>query len=402
MKNNKLKQILFVIFMIAIFLRLSAVFSQKESERMPQIDAIGYDEMAVNLASGNGFSLFVNGSYVPVAYRTPVYPLFLAGIYSIFGHSYIVVKIIQAVIGALFCILIFLIVNAIYNNVIAGLIASLCIALYKPFISGFSYYGGPALLLSEYLFMFMVGLTILTTAYFIKNEDKRVGMLAGIFTGLTILTRSEFVIFTILLVIYLLYIAHFSVVTFFKKYFIIYLFIMLTMSPWIVRNYIVYKEFIPLSTTGGAIFWLGNNSLANGGQSDADSIPVMKNFLNNQESKELFKIGIKELRSNPRRVPRLFIRKILVHWAPFENGFKKFNPFYAFALFFGSIGILFFRNKVILEKILLIILLSTTLTAIVTFGEPRYRYPYEPYLIIFAALAFSGIIRKIYRMQRDN
>ena len=81
MKNNKLKQILFVIFMIALFLRLLAVFSQEESERMPQIDAIGYDEMAVNLASGNGLSLFVNGSNVPVVYRTPVYPLFLAGIY---------------------------------------------------------------------------------------------------------------------------------------------------------------------------------------------------------------------------------------------------------------------------------------------------------------------------------
>jgi 4-amino-4-deoxy-L-arabinose transferase-like glycosyltransferase len=123
MKNNKLKQILFVIFMMALFLRLLAVFSQKEIDKLPTSDAAGYDEMAVNLASGNGLSQFINGSIVPIAYRTPVYPMFLAGIYSIFGHNYIAVKIIQAVIGALLCIVIFLISNIIYDDATIGLIA---------------------------------------------------------------------------------------------------------------------------------------------------------------------------------------------------------------------------------------------------------------------------------------
>lgn len=164
------------------------------------------------------------------------------------------------------------------------------------------------------------------------------------------------------------------------------------MSPWIVRNYIIYKEFIPLSTPGGFTFFRGNNSLANGGISDTawswEDAGIQKN-------KEYFKMGIEYLKNNPKRIPNLFIRKVLVHWAPFENGFKLFNAFYAFVLLFGSIGILFFRKKVVSENILLLILLSTTLAAIITYGEPRYRYPYEPYLIIFSALTFSEMIRKI-------
>lgn len=164
------------------------------------------------------------------------------------------------------------------------------------------------------------------------------------------------------------------------------------MSPWIVRNYIVYKEFIPLSTNGGIVFWIGNNSLANGGSSSA---AWSFEDGDNKKSKEYFKMGIEYLKNNPKRIPKLFIRKILVHWAPFANGFEFFNSFYAVILLFGSVGILFFRKKVVLENILLLILLSTTLAAVITFGEPRYRCPYEPYLIIFSALTFSEMIRNI-------
>ena len=392
MKNN-IAKILFCIFVIALFLRLLAVFGQKEADRTPRSDASGYNEMAVNLASGNGFSQSVNGSMSPVAYRTPVYPMFLAGIYYIFGRHYITVKIIQAILGALFCIIVFLISNIIYDDAVIGLIASLCTALYKPFIS-FRFYGGPASMHSEYFFMFMVGLAILALLYFIKKGNIKTGMLAGFLMGLAMLTRAEFAIFPVLLVIYLLYASHLSIKELLKKYFIVYLFIILTMSPWVMRNYIIYKEFIPLNTLGGGSFWLGNNSLANGGESDptlflADS--------NNKKSKEYFKMGIKYLKDNPRRIPKLFIRKILVHWAPFADGFKLFNPFYTIILLFGSIGILFFRKKNILENIILLILWSTTLSAVITYGEPRYRYPYEPYLIIFFALALNEVVRRLKR-----
>ena len=390
--KNNIAKILFGIFIVALFLRLLAVFSQKEIDRVPRSDASGYDEMAVNLVSGNGFSQSVNGSMTPVGYRTPIYPMFMAGIYYIFGHHYITVKIIQAILGALFCIIAFFIANIIYDDAAIGLIASLFAALYKPFISGFCYYGGPALFYSENLLMFIVGLAILALLYFIKKGNIKIGMLAGFLMGLAILTRPEFAIFPVLLAIYLLYASHLSIKEMLRKYFIVYLFIILTMSPWVVRNYIVYKEFIPLSTGGGYTFLRGNNALANGGLSTGTWSWENADVQNN---KEYYKMGIEYLKDNPKRIPSLFIRKILVHWAPFEDGFKWFNSFYAFILFFGSIGILFFRKKIILENILLLIFLSTTLAAVITYGDPRYRYPYELYLIIFSALTFSKMIRNI-------
>ena len=102
-----------------------------------------------------------------------------------------------------------------------------------------------------------------------------------------------------------------------------------------------------------------------------------------------------DLKRNPKRIPRLIIRKILVHWAPFENGFKIFNPYYAIVLLFGSMGILFFRRHSVLENLLLINFLSTTITAVIIYGDPKYRFSYEPFLIIFSAAAMSKIFTLI-------
>lgn len=393
MKNNTAK-ILFGIVIIALFLRLSAVFNQKEADRIPKRDAAGYDEMAANLASGKGLTQLIDGSLKPVIYRTPGYPLFLAGIYYISGHNYMTAKIVQAVLGALFCIIVFFIANLIHDDAMTGLTASLCAALYKPFISGFYFYGGPASLYSEYFCMFIIGLAILALLFFIKKGGAKTGMLAGLFMGLAVLTRSEFAVFPVILIIYLFCVSKLSIKALLKKYFIVYFFMVLAIIPWTARNYIVFKEFIPLSTNGGISFWGGNNSLANGGESD----PAWSwKDGTTKKDKEYFRKGMEYLKNNPKRIPALFTRKILVHWAPFAEGFRLFNSFYAFILLFGGIGILFFRKKSVLENILLLILVTTTVSAVITYGEPRYRYSYEPYLIIFSTPALIGIIRKVRR-----
>ena len=176
--------------------------------------------------------------------------------------------------------------------------------------------------------------------------------------------------------------------------------------PWVTRNYIVHGRAVPLSTLGGYIFWMGNNYLANGSSSGAyteNYLELMKETENMSEyerDKVFFKDGIKELKTNPKRIPKLFIKKIMVHWAPFEEGFRLFNPYYAVILLFGSIGILFFRRRSIMENVLLIVFLTTTLTAIITVGDPRYRHPYESCLIIFAALSMNEIFRMIRNSYR--
>lgn len=400
MSNSRLKKILFIIFIIALSLRLIAVFTQEESKRVPGADAKDFDNIAVNIISGHGFSRVVEGEKIPTSFRPPVFPWFLAIVYTFFGHNYIAVKIVQAVLGSLTCILIFFIATTIYDKKTA-LIASIIMAVYKPFISGFNYYGGPAILYSEYFYIFILGLTILMVLRFIKEQNKVYAVMAGIFMGLAVLTRFEFILYPIFLFPYLFLMSHFSIKKFIRKYLLMYLFIGLTLMPWVTRNYIVHGRTVLLSTLGGYIFWMGNNYLANGSSSGTyteNYLELMKETesMNEYERDRIFfKDGIRELKTNPKRIPKLFIKKILILWAPFENGFGMFNPYYAVILLFGSIGILFFRKSVITEHILLILFLIITAVAVVTFGDPRYRYPYESCLIIFAALAMNEIFNLI-------
>jgi hypothetical protein len=392
MKRDKSKIILLGIVTLALFLRLAAVFTQEESKRLPLSDAKQYDNMAVNIISGYGLAQTNGDERVPTAYRTPVFPLFLAFVYAFFGHSYLAVKIIQAILGVLLCIIIFFIANIIYDNVRIGLIASFILAIYKPFVSGFYYYGGPAVLYSEYFYAFIAGLTSLTLFLFIKKDKIFLGILSGIFIGATVLTRPEFVFYPMLL---LLYLFCMSARKFARKFFIVYLFISLTIAPWIIRNYIIFGKFIPLSTIGGYSFCLGNNSSANGGWAfpsyQGEIFENMEHMTEYEWTRLCFRKGLEEWRNTPKRLPKLFIKKMIVHWAPFEDGKKIFNPHYALILFLGSIGILFFRRHVIEEGILYVLFITTTLVAIVIWGDPRYRYAFEPYLIIFSALAIDNM-----------
>jgi len=60
----------------------------------------GYYEIAENLLHGTGFSRSITEPAIPDSVRTPLYPLFIAGILALF-KSYYVVFFVQILIGSL-------------------------------------------------------------------------------------------------------------------------------------------------------------------------------------------------------------------------------------------------------------------------------------------------------------
>src|SRR5918992_2656950 len=70
-----------------------------------EADPLTYDQIARNLVAGRGFSgasfYYPPGTDVPTAFWDALYPLFLAGIYSVAGHSIPAVRVVQALLGAL-------------------------------------------------------------------------------------------------------------------------------------------------------------------------------------------------------------------------------------------------------------------------------------------------------------
>ena len=89
-------------------------------------DARRYDAWAMQIASGDWIGQ-------DVFYQAPLYPYFLGSLYAIAGHSLLMVRVCQAVIGTAACVLLALAARRLYSER-AGLIAGLGLALYAPAI----------------------------------------------------------------------------------------------------------------------------------------------------------------------------------------------------------------------------------------------------------------------------
>ncbi|HOL23045.1 MAG TPA: hypothetical protein PLQ41_09375, partial [bacterium] len=97
--NKKEGLFIFLVLCIAMCLRLLWIFHLDNS-----VDVWGdwWDEIASNLISGRGFVVenpFNPGDIPYYSWRPPAFPLFLAGIYAVFGHKFLYAKIGLALIS---------------------------------------------------------------------------------------------------------------------------------------------------------------------------------------------------------------------------------------------------------------------------------------------------------------
>ena len=98
-----------VVFLVALALRALFVILVPYT---PWSDAVYYDERGWRLAQGLGYT---ETTGEPTAYTPPMYPLALAAIYGVFGHSVLAARML----------------NAFFDSVTAGLIYWLVVVLYR-------------------------------------------------------------------------------------------------------------------------------------------------------------------------------------------------------------------------------------------------------------------------------
>ena len=85
-------------FILALAIRLCALYTNPSSWQSPlSKDAKRYHTLAVNINSDTG--LEYNGYLARVS---PLYPLFIAGVYKLFGSDRFYVLLFQCLLGAFF------------------------------------------------------------------------------------------------------------------------------------------------------------------------------------------------------------------------------------------------------------------------------------------------------------
>ncbi|MFA5089623.1 MAG: glycosyltransferase family 39 protein [Candidatus Omnitrophota bacterium] len=382
--------IVLAVFIIALLARLLVAFYSPE---VVVYDIDRYNELALNILEGRGFTL--DGR--PSTFHEPFYSYFLAAVYYLFGYSYTLARVIQCVIGSVICILIFFISKRLFNLKIAVISASIA-CLNPGFIKSVKY------LMTENIFTLLFLISIFFIIKYTEKRDLKDLIFSGVALGVATLTRSAVFLFPFFIVLLLLKRKPPLVCSIRRNILSAIIFMLcfiLPIIPWTLRNWRVYHRFIPICTKGGLAFYISyipkDGKLY--GFITNDSTTEKSKLLGSEleQSNFLFKETLKFIKNNPRRILKLEVLKAAYFWSPFDweiLGCGVYNFMYGFVFPFFIYGIIvaFKRFRELLPVYLPII--YSFLFALVTYGSPRFRLPVEPYIIIIASAGIAYFLTR--------
>ena len=167
------------VFAFALALRLGLLLATPTKDIMVG-DATEYDPIAVNLLAGRGFAITPG---IPTPARAPVFPLFLAGVYAVFGHSVPAALASQAVLSAATCVLLLWFMGETVEDERAARLAAWLLAAH-PIMIVYS-----CRLISETLFTSLLAASMLFLARYQRREKPAELAASGVLLGLATLTR---------------------------------------------------------------------------------------------------------------------------------------------------------------------------------------------------------------------
>jgi 4-amino-4-deoxy-L-arabinose transferase-like glycosyltransferase len=239
-----------VLVLLAVVLRIGYMAATPDYSLVH--DARDYDRHAQSIASGHGYAWSVKPGR-PTAFRPPGYPYVLAGVYRIAGVEHAVVKdrihaarIAGVVVGALIVVLVGLIAIRLWGRRV-GLVAMGLAAVYVPLIT----VGGAVM--SEPLFaLYMLAALALVLVHRASPHAYRYAVVAGVLAGLMILTRANALVLLLPLAIAVWDRGPWRSLRATGPPAALVVVALLTVSPWTIRNAVVFDRFIPVSTQLGS------------------------------------------------------------------------------------------------------------------------------------------------------
>jgi 4-amino-4-deoxy-L-arabinose transferase-like glycosyltransferase len=233
------------VFLVALVLRLFPVLLTIDLG-IALDDMFQYDALAESIRLGQGFTWYGG---IPTAARAPLYPLFLAFIYTLFGHSFAAARIAQALVGSLLPLVTYIAGERLFDER-AGLIASWVVAVYPMFLLY------PLGLATENLFFLLVPLVVFLLMKAMETSSPSYYVLSGVIMGLTILTRSVISGLVLLILPWLWYYTSRKREAI-KNWVLILLPVIALTLPWSIRNTLLYRELTFVESSLGFNMYLG-------------------------------------------------------------------------------------------------------------------------------------------------
>ncbi len=231
--------ILLFLFLLTFLPRLTFVLFHPEADFSPDIKAY-HLVTSKSLLEGEGFRSSTGG---PLHFTAPLYSVYLAFGKLLLGDSYRAICCSVFLLDVLTCFTLYSIARRIFDNNVA-LFAAAAFALYPPLIKLSGGCNVGVLL----LFLISVGTYFLVRAI----QEKKVGysFFCGIFMGLAALAKPVTLLFPLFLAPWFLVLDRKEIKNGIKNSIAVLIAMVLIISPWIIRQYIFFHKFIPITNQG--------------------------------------------------------------------------------------------------------------------------------------------------------
>jgi len=415
------------IFVLALALRIIYLLQIKANPHFfsPTMDPLYHDAWAQNIAGGNWI-----GS--KVFFRAPFYAYFLAIVYKVFGHSYIVPRLIQHLLGSVSCVLIYFLAKRLFNRTVA-IVSGIIAATYGMLI----YFEGE-LLLDSFLVLF--DLLLLLFLFKAKENPRFSGwLICGVILGFSAITRPNILAFIpfVWLWIWLVFRKEkaFKTVLTYSASFL--LGSILVISPVTLRNVFAGGDTVLIASQGGINFYIGNNKNADGVSAifykedwqyrDFQQMAESETgqYLKPSEiSNFYYGKGVDFYVNDPSSAFKLLVKKLYLFWSRFEISnnqniyfFRQYSSLIRILpLGFWLIGPLGLTGMILSMRVLngskktrsgkiaegrqrillpVLFILCYMATVVAFFVPARFRLPVIPLLLIFSGFSLVWLFERL-------
>ena len=401
------KRALLLILLLSFVIRLVFILMLKP-DGFYFSDTRHYDNAALSLLSGDGFGEKYN--------RSPVYPIFMALIYAVFGHSFVAVRFIETLFGVMLVWLIYHVARKAFDGRVALMSASLA-AFFPHFIIL------TGLLYSTNLFTIFLASSIY---FLIKSEEKdrpHYILLSGASAGLATLTIPAMFFILPFWLLWLMVRTERSARFNFIKTIIFSTVILVVLTPWTIHNFIKYDRLTLVRPVPHTAFPTLDDldaqrtKIANGFEDTSEYLKKNPNGTDDDKIGHILGNYVK----HPAQSVTYMLSEIGHFWALYPDRLDTPSPEYQQKIlaqdhrmvrikkvlwnaaviasivvmspvfFFSLIG-LFTSRPMNRKKILLLICaVGMTIGYSLIYAEVRYRIPIEPYVLMFMAAGLGRI-----------
>lgn len=405
---------LWLIVLVAILCRAGYAYQQVRTTPSQALASVPFEQetgnIAMAVATGNGFSSPTRRDTGPTAWLPPIYPFLVAGIFRAFGvftlRAFYAAAVLNILFSAATCVPIYLLGNRVAGRGAASLAAWLWALFPNAIMIPFQWIWDTSLTA-------LLAATILWAALTLSESRRMRDWCAyGFLWGFALLTNPALGAALPFLLGWGFYRERPGVRGRLARPAATLGVAILCCVPWTVRNYSEFHRFIPLRSNFSFDLWLGNNEVFDDRSPNINARVTrygeQRRYGQLGEAafmQEKWNLATEFIRTHKQLEIRLTERRFMSFWLGSFHPLRDFeNPdsrwvqvilaWNLLTAIGSAIGILIlWRKQSPYVFPLTVFVVAVPLVYYLTHGSLRYRHPIDPIVLTLTAIAVTGVRR---------